>query len=124
MSEPALIPVSYLADASTGFGGGVAMMIVGMGVVFVSLVVIGLVAALIARLFRERTAAPKPAEPAEKPTGPDGATIAVIAAAAAAALHRPVRVKRITMIGRHGPDAWVTGGRSTMLGSHTPRYGR
>lgn len=128
MSQHAPIFVSQLADASTGFGGGVAMMIVGMGVVFISLVFIGLVAALISRLFRERSARPeavaKPPEPAEEKPGPDGVTVAVIAAAAAAALQRPVRVKRITMIGRQGPDAWVTGGRSSMLGSHVPRYGR
>jgi sodium pump decarboxylase gamma subunit len=121
--------ITTLAAAPAGgspIGQGVALMIVGMGVVFVALTIIGFVAAVMTRALREQPPDPEPeaVEPAEPGVGVDGRTVAIITAAAAAALHRPVRVRRVTVVGRRGHEAWVSGGRSILLGSHAPRYHR
>ncbi|MDY7108070.1 MAG: hypothetical protein SYC29_05485 [Planctomycetota bacterium] len=48
--------------------------------------------------------------------------VAVIAAGTAAAMApaRGVRGRRVIMLRRDGPDAWVTRGRVSLMASHSP----
>jgi hypothetical protein len=48
--------------------------------------------------------------------------VAVLAAGAAAAMvsSRGVRGRRVIMLRRDGPDAWVTRGRVSLMASHSP----
>lgn len=107
------------ADAGGGLGQGVALMIVGMGVVLLSLVVIGLV---ILVLGYERKQAPPAAvtpEPvAEEHTGIPPHHVVVITAAVAAVAGSRARLTKVVMLGQ--TRDWVAKGRSGVMGSHRP----
>lgn len=133
------------ADAATAKDVifGLVLTLVGMLVVFVSLLVIALLIVGGNRLELRLTepasqttsgdAYPLPEIPApETASGVEPAAqqadqadqtelIAVLTAAATAALRARVRVRRVTLLGTsQGAGSWVTGGRMTLLGSHKP----
>lgn len=129
--------LSSVAEGSVPFGAGglvsgVVLMIVGMFVVFGSLLLImGLVGAM-NRLLQDPTpttgrrdiaervgSAPLSNPPAEG-SGVTPELVAVLTAAAYAATQRPVRVRRITVVGSSGGSAWLAGGRASLMGSHRP----
>jgi sodium pump decarboxylase gamma subunit len=106
-----------LADA-------LVLSVVGIGVVFVALVVLALVIGRLVRLLADRGGAEVPsADGAAAPVG-DGALdrrhLVVIAAAVAAAVGPRSRMHRIVMLGNRSGDPWVTEGRVVVMGSHRP----
>ncbi|MEM1331582.1 MAG: OadG family protein [Planctomycetota bacterium] len=121
-----LAPVATVSGAGAlgdapAMGTGVALMIVGMSVVFSSLVVIGLVIGLISMLAQPNAVDEAPVQPAGRPSPEDAVSpelVAVITAAATAAVRRPVRVRRVVMLGRSDGDPWVSAGRAVLIGSH------
>jgi sodium pump decarboxylase gamma subunit len=93
--------------------------IIGVGTVFISLIVLALILSQFHRLFGPKPVAAKPsaaptaaqAAPAIAKAGPDGAVIAAIAAAIAAATGRPLASFRIASVEASG-------------GFNTPAWGR
>lgn len=93
--------------------------IIGVGTVFISLIVLALILSQFHRLFGPKPAAGRPAvaptaasaAPAAAKAGPDGAVIAAIAAAIAAATGRPLSSFRIASVEASG-------------GFNTPVWGR
>lgn len=95
--------------------------IIGVGTVFISLIVLALILSQFHRLFGPKPAAARPtvapavaatpAAPAIAKAGPDGAVIAAIAAAIAAATGRPLSSFRIASVEAAG-------------GFNTPVWGR
>lgn len=89
--------------------------IIGVGTVFIALIVLALILSQFHRLFGPKPAAAKPsaaqAAPAVAKAGPDGAVIAAIAAAIAAATGRPLSSFRIASVEASG-------------GFNTPAWGR
>ncbi len=95
--------------------------IIGVGTVFIALIVLALILSQFHRLFGPKPAAGKPtvapaaakpsAGPAAVKAGPDGAVIAAIAAAIAAATGRPLSSFRIASVEASG-------------GFNTPAWGR
>ncbi|MEM1165894.1 MAG: OadG family transporter subunit [Planctomycetota bacterium] len=111
-----------VAQSNTDLGAGVALMVVGMVVVFGALVLIGLIVMGVRRVLDRPVHTPTPqASPRDPmPAGISPERIAVIAAAATAAVGKPVRVHRVVMLGEQGGSAWARGGRRTIMGSHRP----
>lgn len=92
--------------------------IIGVGTVFIALIVLALILSQFHRLFGPKPAAVMPAAPAvaaaapaAAKAGPDGAVIAAIAAAIAAATGRPLSSFRIASVEASG-------------GFNTPVWGR
>jgi sodium pump decarboxylase gamma subunit len=108
---------------------GLGLMVVGMTVVFTSLVVIGLMIKVITLLLLREEAPAEPAvssvtEPATSPMAPEDEDtprlIAILTAAAAAALNRPVRVHRVRHLSPQDTQGWVYSSRA---GAHRqPAY--
>lgn len=116
---PVPIPRTLAEVEPAALGEALALLFVGMLVVLVALALIASAVGLLTTLLRPE---PPPPEPASGTSpGPDPRTIAVLAAAASVACGRAVAVRRVTVLGRETPEAWITGGRATLLGSHTPR---
>lgn len=124
--------IHLLAQTNTdgSFAEGLTLMIIGMLVVFVSLVLLLGLVTLISKLAVEKPAtAPASgdasAEPATTmPTGPDPQLVAVLSAAAATALHRPVRIRRVRFLGQDRQatgSAWSSHGRQTIMQSRPRR---
>jgi Na+-transporting methylmalonyl-CoA/oxaloacetate decarboxylase gamma subunit len=116
---PIHIPLTLAEVEHAALGEALALLFVGMLVVLVALSVIASAVGLLTNLLRPEAPPPEPKAP-DTP-GPDPRTIAVLAAAASVACGRAVTVRRVTVLGHETPEAWVTGGRATLLGSHTPR---
>jgi Na+-transporting methylmalonyl-CoA/oxaloacetate decarboxylase gamma subunit len=123
-------PLITLADAEADLASGVVLMAVGMLVVFVALVLILASIALIRRVADRPEGAPavapapeaKTSAPAEAPAEDEAITpelLAVLTAAAVAATGTRVRVRRVALVGDRS-DAWLAGGRASLMGSHKP----
>lgn len=112
----------------SGLGTGVVLMVVGMSVVFAALTVLLGVVALLGCVLRDRDVVERggvPGGEASTPgvAGADGLSselVAVLTAAAVAVMRKPVRIRRITVVGQAGGSAWLAGGRSSLMGSHKP----
>lgn len=109
---------------------GVVLMVVGMGVVFVALTVILGLILLVRKILEEKpvpaTQPEQVSTPAQQPVqADDGVTpelVAVLTAAAVVATGKPVRLRRIAITGARSGDAWVAGGRQSLMGSHRPKH--
>ncbi|QDU72793.1 OadG family protein [Mucisphaera calidilacus] len=108
---------------------GVMLTIVGMTVVFGSLIVLLFLVRLIGAALSDRekpVAAPAAAAvstaPAPASSGgvDDGALIAVLSAAAAAVVGRRVRIQGVRMVTRRD-RAWSQQGRRSIMTSHRPQ---
>jgi sodium pump decarboxylase gamma subunit len=109
------------------------LMLVGMGVVFLALILLWAVIAIIDRLSDRSAAqaqaegeaepapAPAPAAAPEPTPGEavDPELLAVLTAAATAVLHRHVRISRVHFVRRHD-EAWAREGRRDVMTSHHP----
>jgi len=154
MIEPLIahLTTPTLADKAIGLSSskaeGLALMIVGMTVVFIALVLVGATLVAIRKFTEPPTAGPKPApKPEAQPAAPhdpaesridartlavlasaaatavtesriDTRTVAMIAAAATAVVGAPVRVRRVQRLRRGGHNAWAASGRSRPHRSH------
>lgn len=102
---------------------GLVLSVVAMAVVLATLAVLAAVIGAITRLDRRSQTQPSTAPPpVAVPSASDIAApelLAVLAAAATAVIGRPIRVRRVVMLGQT-KSAWVAGGRSTIMGSHRP----
>lgn len=102
----------------------VTVTIVGMGIVFVSLFVMGEIFKLLGHLLiREEAPAPVP-QPAPKSVPADGVDpnlVVVLAAAATAAVGKRVVVRRITFINHNTISGWSEAGRIGIHTSHNIR---
>lgn len=111
--------------AAGALSGAATLMVVGLVVVFTTLVVLALVIGGLVRLSRAgdgaAEAAPTPGPEAEPANGVDKRHLVVIAAAVAAAAGPRARVHRIVMLGREAGRQWVSEGRVVVMGSHRPR---
>jgi Na+-transporting methylmalonyl-CoA/oxaloacetate decarboxylase gamma subunit len=90
--------------------------VVGIGTVFVALIVIGIVVSIIGRLTQNKppTAAKAAASlPDESPFGGvDKRVLVLLAAAATAAVKQPVRIRRVRFVShKHVPNLWAAVGR-------------
>jgi Na+-transporting methylmalonyl-CoA/oxaloacetate decarboxylase gamma subunit len=119
-----------LIDATT-------MTVVGMGIVFLSLALMGEIFVLLKRLMTrdgfktEPVAAPKVVSPvAPEPSGVvdasgssdvDPKLLAILTAAAFAVVRKPLAVRRITFINRNTISGWTEAGRTDIHSSHAPR---
>lgn len=102
----------------------VTVTIVGMGIVFVSLFVMGEIFKLLGRLLI-REAAPEPApQPVPRAVPADAVDpnlVVVLAAAATAAVGKRVVVRRITFINHNTVSGWSEAGRLGIQTSHNIR---
>ena len=95
---------------------GLQITVVGVGTVFVALIITGLAVGLIGHLFREK--APVPAAktaplPEQAFGGVDKHVLVLLAAAAAVAVKRPVRIRRVRFVShKHVPAEWAATGRA------------
>jgi Na+-transporting methylmalonyl-CoA/oxaloacetate decarboxylase gamma subunit len=87
--------------------------LVGIGVVFLALILIAGIIALLQRVAGESEPVPKP----EVAEGISPEVVAVIADAATVALGKGARVKRVRY-GRSTDSAWTGQGRVTIMASH------
>ena len=116
--------LSVVGGDAPDLAGALVLSVVGVGVVFVGLVVLSLVIGRLVRLLADRGGGEVPSVqgPGDRPR--DGAVdprhIVVIAAAVAAAVGPRSRVHRIVMLGNRSGDPWVTEGRGVVMGSHRP----
>ena len=108
--------------AESDLAGAAVLTIVGLVVVFCTLVVLALVITGIGRLLGNtgaHGALPTPAPaPARGDDTIDPHHLVVISAAVAAAAGPRARVHRIVMLGRQSGRQWVTEGRVVVMGSH------
>ncbi|MEQ9460939.1 MAG: OadG family protein [Phycisphaeraceae bacterium] len=123
--------MSVLMLASTGgVQTGLLLMVVGMGVVFGSLLMLMTVVALMQRVLAEAPAVvvtpprePTPVVAASSGGGVDGALVAVLTAAATAALGRQARIHGVRLVARRD-RAWAQQGRRSIMTSHRPQRRR
>ena len=118
--------LQYLAKVSD-LDTGIALTIVGMGVVFTVLCMIMVMLFSLQKAFAQK---PKP-EPVEKgtetskTTQPDNETspelMAVIAAAVAVAVKRPHTIRRVNLISNEVSHSWKGHGREKLHSSHRPK---
>jgi len=114
---------------------GIILSIVAMGVVFLSLTLIGVMMAFVAKLLRDleaaRAAAVLPAAPAALPASVgvpvaledlDPETLVLLTAAVAATVRQPARISRVHFMqdGQMG-SAWAELGRISIQKSHSFR---
>ncbi len=115
---------------------GLALTVVGMGVVFVALALLMMMITGLNRVRVRREAkalAPKAAASVAE-TALDAASaddkaisprlVAVISAAVAAALGPGTRVHRVRFVGPGGRGQWAASGRAGIMGSHRPQLHR
>ncbi|MCB1964222.1 MAG: OadG family protein [Rhodocyclaceae bacterium] len=116
------------SDLNHLIGEGVELMIVGMGVVFSALVLVGLVMVVLRLVAADKQPAAKPSAaaasaaaktPAEPAITPE--LIAVLAAAATVAVGRPARVSRVRFVSYTPGHAWTERGRTTVQSSYPVR---
>lgn len=133
-----LLALGLGVQETSGTGEALELAVVGMGVVFTVLAVIGGLLVLLGKVFAEpvKDAAEAPA-PSPRPAGAapahttappahttappghvDPQTLAVLTAAAYAAVGRPVRIRRVTFINQNTVSAWKEVGRATIQASH------
>ena len=96
---------------------GLRLAIVGVGSVFIALIVTGILVAIIGRLTKDKPPVPasKAASlPEETLTGGlDRHKIVLLAAAASVAVKRPVRIRRVRFVAHmHTPTSWAAVGRT------------
>lgn len=114
-------------------GDGLALTVVGMGVVFVSLTILMLMIGAMNKALALREG--KPAAGAAEATGAPAAAAgpaggvsprvaAVIGAAVAAALGTGARVHRVRFVEQGGRGQWTVLGRAGIAGSHRPHLHR
>lgn len=101
--------------SETLFQEALRLSAVGVGTVFIALIVTGIMVTLIGGLFKEKKPVPaaelKPL-PDETLGGLDKHVIVLLAAAATAAVKRPVRIRRVTFVShKHVPALWAAVGR-------------
>jgi Na+-transporting methylmalonyl-CoA/oxaloacetate decarboxylase gamma subunit len=98
------------------FEQGLQLAAVGVGTVFLALIITGLAVTLIGLLFKEKETVPaatKPPLPEESTSGLSKHTLVLLAAAAAVAVKRPVRIRRVRFVSqRQRPESWAQSGRS------------
>lgn len=136
MTSLASFPAPFmLADINWDvIGEGIALMIVGMLVVFVALIVVGASIAGLSAVMRrvearEQAELPPthaarngvPHDAGFSPSAPDARTLAIITAACTAALGTRVRVRRVTFLNQNTVSAWAEAGRMGVQGSHNIR---
>jgi Na+-transporting methylmalonyl-CoA/oxaloacetate decarboxylase gamma subunit len=126
----ALTVLEALPQAASGTREALELAVVGMGVVFTVLAVIGGLLVLLGKVFaapgeeavETPPAPPRPAAAPAHTTAPPGhvdpQTLAVLTAAAYAAVGRPVRIRRVTFINENTVSAWKEVGRATIQASH------
>lgn len=128
---------SITGDEFGEIGVGITLMLVGMFVVFATLLIIMFLITGIAKLIGEEvsdapSATPDPvgavtssisATHVPQPSSEEGLVtpeiIAVITAAAVTVLGKTVRVRGVTLINSPG-GAWLSGGRARLMSSHSP----
>ena len=96
---------------------GLRLAVVGVGTVFVALIVTGILVTIVGRLTKEKTAVPASAQaslPEETFSGGiDKHKVVLLAAAASVALKRPVRIRRVRFVThKHIPTSWAAAGRA------------
>lgn len=113
------------SGVEAGLGGAATLMVVGLVVVFTTLVVLAISISLLVRFGRESEPAMADAGEAEAPSaeeflsgGIDRRHLVVISAAVAASVGPRARVHRVVMLGREAGAPWVTEGRIVLMGSH------
>lgn len=126
--NPTLLPLLLLQAAgapSDAEADGLLLMVVGMGIVFLALFIIGELLNVLGRLLpdveqvdEQALAAPPPA------AGVDARTLAILTAAAYAAVGRPVQIRRVTFINQNTVSAWAEAGRRSVQTSHNVRRTR
>lgn len=106
----------------------VEITLVGMGIVFISLWIIGEIMGVVGRLMaREEQPEPTPQAVPSPPaasfhSGVDPETLAVLTAAAVAALGRhDLRIQRVTLLRPNTISAWADMGRVAIHTSHNLR---
>lgn len=92
------------------------LMVVGVGSVFLALVITGIAVTLIGRIFREKPPVPA-AQAAPLPessySGVNKHTLVLLAAAATVAVKRPIRIRRVRFVShKHLPAEWAATGRA------------
>lgn len=112
--------LTQLVLAESALSGAAVLTVVGLLVVFATLVVLALVIAGLGRWLAdgaeaETATAPAPVAPHD---GIDPHHLVVISAAVAAAVGPHARVHKIVMLGRQAGRQWVTEGRVVVMGSH------
>ncbi|NJN45337.1 MAG: OadG family protein [Candidatus Competibacteraceae bacterium] len=91
--------------------------VVGVGTVFVALIVTGIVVSIIGRLNQKKPAAAATKAAASLPEespfgGVNKRTLVLLAAAATAAVKQPVRIRRVRFVShKHVPNLWAAVGR-------------
>ncbi len=124
MNERVLCAMVEVGGSGSDFAGALVLSVVGISVVFATLVVLALVIGQIVRLFSGRDDG-KPAvlsavDDVDNDASIDPRHRVVIAAAVAAALGQRSRVHRVVMLGNRSGRQWVTEGRVVVMGSHRP----
>jgi Na+-transporting methylmalonyl-CoA/oxaloacetate decarboxylase gamma subunit len=98
---------------------GLQITAVGVGTVFVALIITGIAVSLIGHIFKEKPPVPA-AKTAPLPEqsfgGVDKHVLVLLAAAAAVAVKRPVRIRRVRFVShKHVPAEWAATGRAEHL---------
>lgn len=126
---PGLLLLQAEPSAAPGDGDPFALMAVGLGVVFLSLALIGVALALLSK-FSARFEGPVEIEEAggelyaasgTDDAGIDTRTVALLTAAAFATVGRPIRVQRIKLLNQNKNSAWAGAGRTSVQSSHNIR---
>jgi sodium pump decarboxylase gamma subunit len=139
MSFNVLPPIALLArsQGAASLGEAAELMLVGMSIVFGSLIIIWIMLEVISRLIPSTpppaaavptpapTAAPAAApEPAADPDAIDPRTLVILTAAITAAVQRPFRITRIQTVADAGASSvWAEHGRAKLVSSHRLRKG-
>lgn len=124
MNERVLCAMVEVGGSGSDFAGALVLSVVGITVVFATLVVLALVIGQIVRLFSGRDdgepAVLSAVDDVDNDASIDPRHRVVIAAAVAAALGKRSRVHRVVMLGNRSGRQWVTEGRVVVMGSHRP----
>jgi Na+-transporting methylmalonyl-CoA/oxaloacetate decarboxylase gamma subunit len=113
----------YLDRVAAAEQEALFLAVVGIGVVFTALVLIGVCISALGRLLSPSEVVP-PVQVISSAHGMPLRTedherlVILITAAATAAIGRPVRVRRITFINRNTISAWAERGRVSIQSSH------
>jgi Na+-transporting methylmalonyl-CoA/oxaloacetate decarboxylase gamma subunit len=105
---------------------GFVLALVGMGVVFLALVLLGVLMALLSRPLPSLGRRPRQPQAVDGEVKGDGLeaevrTLVVITAAVAAVMGPWARVRRIQMVQPALPSAWAAHGRAAVQASHRLR---
>ena len=92
------------------------LLVVGVGTVFVALIVTGLVVTALGRLMRDKPPVPAAAAtplPDQALGGVDKHVLVLLAAAATVAVKRPIRIRRVRFVThKQIPSSWAATGRA------------